>query len=579
MIDSLHRPEMAPAGTSQAPAEAPGRQPAFFLRTKLAPPRPGPALLPRPRLMERLAANLSRAVTLVTANAGTGKTTLVADFVRAHAPRFVWYQLDHTDADPAVFLSYIAHGIRQIVPDFGQATLAYLRQSAAEVGQRPERAVDVLLNEALDHLDQPMVIVLDAYHPLGAADAVHAALDRLLAYQPHVLHTIIVSRDAPPLQLAKLRSQGTLTVIDRNDLLFNDEETQDLFTHVFGLKITAEQLAEFRERTQGWIMALQLIRQVAQRQSRIRVSEVLPDLSEILRQSERDVFDYFAEEVFEFEPEEARELLLNVSLLERVELETCVRLYPDSGCSTILPSLVHRNVFTTLATDGSGEEYRLHPRFRDFLRRRLLSEVGRAGVVAEHKRIANFFLNRGNWEQAMRHFLEAEEFDCAARMIADKGQEWITSGALGSLAASADALPVEAIERHPRALTYRAEVARLRGEYDKAQAMLRRASVLLQDQVDREGEAEAIQSLATIARRQGDFTAAFTYLDRVIELSDEQSPVRAKCGNTRGLCLMALGKLSEAEREFRAALQLAEEQRDEQYALWIAHNLGGPPMI
>src|SRR5262245_62677933 len=158
MIDSRHRTEVAQPGSSRPPAEA-TPQPAFFLRTKLAPPRPAPALLPRPRLMERLAANLSRTVTLVTANAGTGKTTLVADFVRAYAPRFVWYQLDHTDADPAVFLSYIAHGIRQFVPDFGQATLAYLRQSPAEVGQRPERAVDALINEALDHIDQPLVIV------------------------------------------------------------------------------------------------------------------------------------------------------------------------------------------------------------------------------------------------------------------------------------------------------------------------------------------------------------------------------------------------------------------------------------
>src|SRR5499426_1263145 len=271
MIESRHRPEVARPVSAPQPAEDTTPQPAFFLRTKLAPPRPAPAFLPRPRLVERLAANLSRTVTLVTANAGAGKTTLVADFVRAYAAQFVWYQLDQTDADPAVFLSYIAHGIRQYVPDFGQATLAYLQQSPAEVGQRPERAVDVLLNEALDHLDQPLVIVLDDYHHLGAAEAVHAAVDRLLAYQPDVLHTIIISRDAPPLQLAKLRSQGALTVIDRNDLLFTDEETQDLFNHVFGLKITAEQLGEFRERTQGWIMALQLIRQVAQRQSRIRV--------------------------------------------------------------------------------------------------------------------------------------------------------------------------------------------------------------------------------------------------------------------------------------------------------------------
>jgi ATP/maltotriose-dependent transcriptional regulator MalT/DNA-binding SARP family transcriptional activator len=577
MNDSPHLPEVVQPVSTRPPVESAAPQPAFFLRTKLAPPRPAPALLPRPRLVERLAANLSRAVTLVTANAGAGKTTLVSDFVRAHAPRFVWYQLDHTDADPAVFLSYIAYGIRQFVPDFGQATLAYLRQSPAEVGQRPERAVDALLNEALDQIEQPLVIVLDDYHHLGADSAVHTAVDRLLAYQPDVLHIIIVSREAPPLQLAKLRSQGALASIDRNDLLFTDEETQALFNQVFGLDVTAERLAEFRTRTQGWVMALQLIRQVSQRQPRDGVAA--PDLSEILSRSERDVFDYFAEEVFDFESTPTKELLLRLSLLERVELDICMRLYPDSGCSTILPSLVSRNVFITLAAHAGGEEYRLHPLFRDFLRRRLLSEAGRAGVVAENARLADFFLRRENWEQAMRHFLEAEEFDLAARVIAERGQEWITSGALGSLVASSDALPVEAMERHPRALTYRAEVARLRGEFDKAQAMFRRAAVLLQGQNDREGEAEALYSLATIARRYGDFTSAFAYLDRAVELSEEQSPVRVKCGNTRGGCLLALGKWTEAEREFRAALQLAEEQRDEHYARWIVHNLAGPPTM
>jgi ATP/maltotriose-dependent transcriptional regulator MalT len=244
-----------------------------------------------------------------------------------------------------------------------------------------------------------------------------------------------------------------------------------------------------------------------------------------------------------------------------------------------LPSLVSRNVFITLATDGSGEEYRLHPLFRDFLRRRLLSEVGRPGLVAEHARVAGFFLSRENWEQAMRHFLVAEEFDLAAKVIADRGQEWIASGALGSLAAPADAIPGEAMERHPRALTYRAEVARLRGEYDKAQAMLRRAAILLHDRKDREGEAEALHSLATIARRQGDLTAAFASLDLAIKLSDERSPVRAKCGNTRGICLLSQSKWIEAESEFRAALQLAEERHDEYYTRLIVNNLGTPPLI
>jgi tetratricopeptide (TPR) repeat protein len=109
--------------------------------------------------------------------------------------------------------------------------------------------------------------------------------------------------------------------------------------------------------------------------------------------------------------------------------------------------------------------------------------------------------------------------------------------------------------------------------------MFRRAAILLQDQDDREGEAEALHSLATIARRYGDFTTAFAHLDRVVELSDERSAVRAKCGNSRGGCLLALGNWTEAERELRAALQLAEEQHDEIYACLIIHNLGGPPYM
>src|ERR687894_53256 len=132
--------------TGSLPAVPPATQPpTFFLRTKLLPPRPAPSLLPRPRLTERLGQNLAHAATLVTAPAGSGKTTPVADFVRARQLPLVWYQLDHTDSDPLVFLGYVTHGIRQIVPGFGDVTLSYLQQSAGQVARRPERAVDVFL--------------------------------------------------------------------------------------------------------------------------------------------------------------------------------------------------------------------------------------------------------------------------------------------------------------------------------------------------------------------------------------------------------------------------------------------------
>ena len=179
--------------------ETPLSQPTFFLRTKLLPPRPAPSLLSRPRLVERLEQNLEHPVTLVTANAGSGKTTLVADFVRSNARSFVWYQLDHTDADPAIFLGYVTNGIKQVVEGFGEVMLSYLQQAADELAQQPERAVDVLLNEVLEKIEQQLIIVLDDYHHLGADTAVHRVVDRLIQYMPDVMHLIIITRDMPPL--------------------------------------------------------------------------------------------------------------------------------------------------------------------------------------------------------------------------------------------------------------------------------------------------------------------------------------------------------------------------------------------
>lgn len=568
--------------SASKPSERSGDQRGLFLRTKLLPPRPAPELLSRPRLTERLLANLSRPMTLVTANAGSGKTTLVADVLRTHGHPFVWYQLDNTDADPWVFLGYLTYGIQQIVPGFGDAMFAYLQEAASELAQHPARAVDVLLNEVLERVEQQLVLVLDDYHHLGADTAVHAVLDRLLAYLPDVLHVIVISREMPPLSLARLRAQAPQSIIDRADLLFTDEETQQLFRKVFDLELTAEQVAEYRERTHGWITALQLVRQVAQRalgDARTDGQHQFPDLVEILRQSEHDIFDYFAEEVFAGETEKTQQVLLHVSLLERLELDACATLYRDMNCSRVLPTLVRRNVFITVASDGRGEEYRLHPLFQSFLRRRLRSEIGRAGVATEHRRCAEYFAGRELWEAAVHHFLAAEDFDHAAKLIAERGGQWIASGALGSLAKLADAVPATALEKYPRALAHRAEVARLRGEYDGAQALFRRSITLLQQQQDTEGEAEALHSLAAIARGQRDFTLAFAHLDRVVQLADEHSAVRMKCGNTRGLCLVAMGQWTTAEREFRTALQLAEERHDEYYARLIAHNLGTPAGI
>ena len=152
----------------------------------------------------------------------------MADFLRTHKRPFVWYQLDHTDADPFVFLGYVTSGIQQAVPGFGQAMFSYLQETAGELAQHPERAVDVLLNEVLERVDQQLILVLDDYHHLGAETPVHAVLNRLLDYLPDVLHIVLISREMP-LALARMRAQSPLSVIDRSDLLFTDDETSSCF--------------------------------------------------------------------------------------------------------------------------------------------------------------------------------------------------------------------------------------------------------------------------------------------------------------------------------------------------------------
>lgn len=557
--------------------------PAFFLRTKLLLPRAAPELLKRPRLINKLKANLTQPVTLVSANAGYGKTTLVGDFIRQDVEKFVWYQLDHTDSDPLVFLGYLCFGISQQIQDYGVALSGYLEQSPDELAGNPEKAVDLLLNEILEKVDRQLVIVLDDYHHLGKETSVHKIVDRLLAYLPDVLHIIIISREIPPLAIARRLSQSSLSIIDSDELLFTDVETQELFRIVFDLEFSLQQLADYRERTKGWITALQLVRQVAQRQliQQHETKESIEsfDLTEILRQSERDIFDYFAEEVFADEEQTVKDFLLRIALLDRIDLDTCTKLFPNLRTSYLLPALIRRNVFISVASDEGSEEYRLHPLFKSFLRRRLREEIGRKNVAAEHSKYAEHFLDIGKWEFAIRHLLEAEEYDKAAFVIAEHGETWIANGALTSLASFANQLPVESLEKHPRSLAHRAEVERLQGKIDNAFATLNRATTLLHELGDTLGEAESLHSLAAIARRRADYEGAFNYLNQAVLLVEEKTLTNVKCGNTRGLCYVALSEWTKAEFEFRVALQIAEELNEEKYIRLIAHNLGTPAGI
>lgn len=551
----------------------------FFLRTKLLPPRSLPEVLERPRLLDRLRGNLSSPVTMVAADAGCGKTTLIAEFIRSQSRPAVWYQLDYTDADPAVFLGYLALGIRDFSPEFGSTFFQYVEEAGGEIAQFPERAVDLLINEIMNTVEQPFIVVLDDYHHIGRDTVVHKLVDRLLQYSSDLLHIIITTRDLPPLAIMRRRAQSSAMMITREDLLFTDAEVRELFGKTLNIELNNEEIAEYGSRTHGWVTALQLIRQVAEREIHSGpTTGRAVDLGEILQQSEKDIFDYFAEEVISRETRDTERLFLYLSLLDTLPLDLCSRLFPQMRCSAVLPEIAQKNVFLTVAGDaGSIEEYRFHPLFRDFLRRRLRSEIGHAAVAAERIRIAEFFLENSNVESALPFLVDAEDFDRAASIVAKSGENWIASGAFTSFRLIVDKIPQSSLERHPRSLLHLAEVARLQGESERSGTLLQRAVRLCSEAKDTSGEAEALHSLASLARRRGNIEEALKLLEKSEQLAEPDSETLLKCANTRGLCLVAEGNRTEAEQQFRIALEIAERKSNDHYIRLVAHNLALAP--
>src|SRR5215211_2805706 len=240
--------------------------PQFYLRTKLLPPRLGRRVLARPRLSSRMKSFLDQPATIVCANAGCGKTTLVTDFVRSSSLPFVWYQIDPSDLDLAVFFGYLVYGLRTLKPDLGQVTLGFISDTE-NLSSKTDQLVDVFVNEVSEQVEEKTIVVLDDYHHVDSSESIASAIDRLVQYLPDVLHIIITSRSMPNLSVMRLRSKGLIGVLSRQDLLFTQGEVEKLFAETFGQPLAPDQVNQFHQKTDGWVTALQLIQQAFDRAS------------------------------------------------------------------------------------------------------------------------------------------------------------------------------------------------------------------------------------------------------------------------------------------------------------------------
>src|SRR6185369_6747575 len=266
--------------------------PQFFLKTKLVPPRLGRRILPRPRLVDRIRGFVDQPATIVCADAGCGKTTLVGEFVRGSGLPFVWYQIDPTDVDLAVFFGYLVYAIRSLHPEFGQVVLGFISETE-NLASKTEQLIDVFVNEVSEHIEQKTIVVLDDYHHVDSSEAIAGCTDRLVQFLPDVLHIVITSRTMPNLSVTRLRSKGLIGVVDRKDLLFTPSEVQKLFAETFHQPLAPDQLDQFYEKTDGWVTGLQLIQQSLDHSNADQSANIAAGtrLTAAFQQSELDIFD------------------------------------------------------------------------------------------------------------------------------------------------------------------------------------------------------------------------------------------------------------------------------------------------
>src|SRR5215208_9652 len=379
-----------------------------ILRAKLYVPRYRANAVPRSRLHERLDEGAKHELTVVSAPAGFGKTTLLADWSQRSELPVAWVSLDERDDDPARFLLYLIAAIETIHEDFGTTTRAFL--GSLESREELEPVLTALSNELLE-LPRDFVLVLDDYHSIRS-ETINDALAFLLEHWPPPMHLIIAGRTSPPLPLPRLRARGRLIELGAPDLRLTHEEAADFLGRTMGLNLSAERVAALEKGTEGWIAGLQL------------VAHALKDREEEFRSMEafaggaRHIFDYLADEVLSRQPEDVREFLLETSIVETLSGPLCEALTDRTDGREMLERLERTNLFL-VPLDDEGRYYRYHHLFAAFLRERLKRE--HPGEILElHRRAGLWYERDGCLAWAVEHGLAAEDFDRAADLIEEE---------------------------------------------------------------------------------------------------------------------------------------------------------------
>ena len=579
-----------------------------LLQTKLYPPRVTRELVDRPRLAERLGAR--PAVLLVSAPAGFGKSTLLAQLLlgdshRPDRPAVAWLSLDSGDSDPSSYWAYVLAALRTASPGLGASAQALLESP----GGAPITTVLTSVINDLAGSDEDVVLVLDDYHVVHAP-AIHEAMAFLVDHLPPQLRLVIATRSDPPLPLARLRARGELAEVRAADLRFTEPETVAYFAGM-GLRLSAAEVSTLEGRTEGWVAALQLAALSLQGR------EDLTGFIDGFAGDDRHVVDYLVEEVVHRQPEAVRDFLLRTSVLPRLSGPLTDAVTGRTDGRAMLEALDRDNLFL-VPLDDQRRWYRYHHLFADMLQARLLDELpGQAPEL--HRRASAWFEQEGDTTAAVDHALAAHDGDRAAGLVEAalpamtrerreaQLRRWmealpdevyarrpvLANGYVGALMSTGETRGVEPrlrlaeewveaaqalpagkspsglLAAHPVqwqrlpgwVRIHRAGLALMAGDVAATIERCREAlAVLAPDDNLGFGAATALMGLASW--RQGDLTTAESAYTETIRRFGLEGYVADILGCTVTLAdlQLTMGRLRDAERTYRHALDLAERQ-------------------
>ena len=505
----------------------------------------------RPRVRGVLDRHGGRRLTLVSAPAGFGKTTLLGEWAEerlAQGESIAWVSLEESDNDPARFLTYLVAALRAVEEGTGEGVLASLRSPELPP---VEAVVGALVND-LAEVPQEIAVVLDDYHVIDA-ELVHEATTFLLEHLPENVHLVVAGRTDPPLPLPRVRARGQMTEIRAADLRFTPEEATAFLGDVMGLALSARDVAALGEMTEGWAAALQLV--AISMQDREDASAFVESFSG----SNRHVLDFLAEEVLERQPEPVRDFLLRTSILERLSGPLCDALIGASDGQTMLERLERDNLFV-VPLDDDRRWYRYHHLFADFLRGRLLREHPER-VAESHRRAASWYEREGWASEAVEHALAAGDYQWTARLIEQHTQVLVLRGEGATMDRWLSALPAGLVRSRPRLSLARAIWALIGGRTDEVDGLLTDAERALAttDQPHEAPVEETAGGLANVsgtvaqlraelARQRGDAERAIRFAQQALAHAGEGDPyLRYLSRWNLAVATLMHGRVGEAE--------------------------------